>query len=142
MLALLPYDYPVYEIIEILVPAVLTGNSVLFKDNPHTPVMSKWFEKALEESAPGLVQHFFIDPTEAQKLYSNRMINYVTFSGTYESALDIFFELGKNDFIDCNMCIGSLNSAYIDESISEQDLLRAAKELVWAVFYNSGQSRN
>lgn len=137
-MALLPYDFPVLEIVQVLVPALLTGNSVLFKDNPACPIMSRWFEQALEEEAPGLVQHFFIDPTEVQLLYQNKDVNYVVFSGTYESALEIFYELGQNDFIDCNLYLGGLNTAYIDESLSDEDLRQAARACLWGVFYNSG----
>jgi len=94
VLALLPWDFPVLESINVLVPAILAGNSVLLKDNPDTPTIAEHFEKALRESAPGVVQKFFINPMEVQKLYSKKSINYVVFSGTYQSALDIYYELG------------------------------------------------
>ena len=55
VLALLPWDFPVLELINVLVPSILAGNSVLLKDNPDTPLISGHFEKAMNELAPGLV---------------------------------------------------------------------------------------
>lgn len=40
VLALLPWDFPILEIINVLIPAILAGNSVLLKDNPETPLAS------------------------------------------------------------------------------------------------------
>lgn len=54
VLALLPWDFPVLESINILVPAILAGNAVLLKDNPDTPTIASHFENALLEQAPGL----------------------------------------------------------------------------------------
>jgi len=66
----------------------------------------------------------------------------VVFSGSYQSALDIYYELAQNDFIDCNLDLGGLNLAYIDESYSDEELLaRAVEKCLWGAFYNSGQSR-
>lgn len=50
------------------------------------------------------------------------MINYVVFSGTYQSALDIYYELGQNDFIDCNLDLGGQNYAYIDNTCVDEHL--------------------
>ena len=139
MLALLPWDFPVLDTINVLVPAILTGNSVLLKDNPETPVFSEMFENCISQKAPGLAQKFFISTLEAQSLYKGRKINYVVFSGTYDSAIDIYYELGQNDFIDCNLDLGGLDTAYIDPSCDLED---AVEQCMWGVFYNSGQSRS
>ena len=44
VLALLPWDFPVLESVNIIVPAILAGNSVLLKDNPDTPIIANHFE--------------------------------------------------------------------------------------------------
>jgi acyl-CoA reductase-like NAD-dependent aldehyde dehydrogenase len=54
VLALLPWDFPVLETVNIVVPAILAGNSVLLKDNPDTPTIANHFEKALEQLSPGV----------------------------------------------------------------------------------------
>ena len=142
VLALLPWDFPVLETVNIVVPAILAGNSVLLKDNPDTPTIANHFEKALEQLSPGVAQKFFIDPMEVFKLYSSKSVNYVVFAGTYQSALDIYTELGQNDFIDCNFDLGGKNIAYIDNSCSQAVLDRAIEKCMWGTFYNTGQSRS
>jgi acyl-CoA reductase-like NAD-dependent aldehyde dehydrogenase len=54
VLALLPWEFPILEIIYQIVPSIICGNSILLKDNPDCPVVSKHFERALENCAPGL----------------------------------------------------------------------------------------
>ena len=49
----------------------------------------------------------------------------MTFAGSYDSALNIHYELASNDFIDCNLDIGGLNVAYIDESVQGDHLTEA-----------------
>jgi acyl-CoA reductase-like NAD-dependent aldehyde dehydrogenase len=63
------------------------------------------------------------------------------FSGTYQSALDIYYELGQNDFIDCNLDLGGQNYAYIDNSCDDEHMKDAVNQCLWGAFYNSGQSR-
>ena len=76
-----------------------------------------------------------------QDLYRRKRVNYVAFTGTYEVALDVYYELAQNDFIDCSLDLGGLNHAYVDESC-EDKLDKIAEACLWGVFYNSGQSRN
>ena len=141
VLALLPRDFPVLEAVTCLVPAILAGNSILLKDHPGTPTIAPFFEAALQDAAPGLTQQFFVDPSDAQYVYQTRAVNYVAFSGTYQTALDVHFELGSNDFIDSSFDLGGLNFAYIDKTCDEEMLARAAEKCLWGAFYNSGQSR-
>ena len=72
VLALLPNDYPVLEIVNRLVPAVLAGNAILLKSSSDTPLLSKHFEAAFSEKAPGLAQDFFINTEDAKKVYEHK----------------------------------------------------------------------
>ena len=141
VLALLPFDFPILESINCLVPSILCGNACLLKDSTACPTIANHFEKSLEEKAPGLAQKFFIDPLDVQDLYRRKRVNYVAFTGTYEVALDVYYELAQNDFIDCSLDLGGLNHAYVDETC-EDKLDKIADACLWGVFYNSGQSRN
>lgn len=72
VLALLTRDFPVLETMLCLVPAVLAGNSILLKDHTGTPTIAQFFEDALQDSAPGLAQKFFVDPLGVQRLYEKK----------------------------------------------------------------------
>jgi acyl-CoA reductase-like NAD-dependent aldehyde dehydrogenase len=54
-MGLLPWESPVFDTISTLVPAILSGNSVLLKDHTSTPIFSRYFEKAIACEADGLV---------------------------------------------------------------------------------------
>ena len=72
--ALSPWECPVFETMDTVVAAILSGNSVLLKDHTETPIFSKYFHEALDGPAPGLVQRCFIDPSQVQSLYSDNAI--------------------------------------------------------------------
>ena len=74
VLALLTSDFPILNIINCVVPAILGGNSILLKDCTKTPFCSSFFEKAVEEIAPNVIQRFFMMPQEVQGLYSEQLI--------------------------------------------------------------------
>ena len=70
-------------------------------------------------------------------------MNFITYSGSYQSSLDIHHELAKNDFISSDIDVGGLNYAYIGKSCQDEALLKIAVEkCMWGKFYNSGQSRS
>ena len=95
VLALLPSDSPVLETVNRLVPAILAGNAILLKSSTDTPLISKHFENAFNEKAPGLAQDFFINTEDARKIYSHKQVRLVNFSGSHTSALDVYF--GEHD---------------------------------------------
>jgi len=64
VLALLPWDFPILEIINVIVPSILAGNSVLLKDNTECPIFSIIFEESVKDIAPNLIQKFFMNPME------------------------------------------------------------------------------
>ena len=55
VLALLPWDFPVLEIINAVVPSIISGNSILLKDNTVCPIFSILFEEAIKDVAPNLI---------------------------------------------------------------------------------------
>ena len=55
VLALLPWDFPVLEIVNVVVPSIISGNSILLKDNTVCPIFSVIFEEALKDAAPYLI---------------------------------------------------------------------------------------
>ena len=83
VLALLPNDFPVLEIVNRLVPAVLAGNAVLLKSSTNIPLISKHFEIAFKDNAPGVVQDFFINHEDAKMIYAKKSVRLVNFSGTH-----------------------------------------------------------
>lgn len=144
VLALVPWEFPILETFSVVIPALLAGNSVLIKNSTDTPKIAQFMEEALESIAPGVAQKFLIESTDCNKLYENRLVNYVVFAGSYNSALDIHRELAHNDFIECNLDCGGMNIAYIGESLGNDDAVldKALDEIMWAAFYNTGQSRH
>eukprot|EP00347_Sterkiella_histriomuscorum_P004449 403360417 len=137
VLILSSHDFPILNVINHMVPAVLSGNSVLLKDSPRTPTIGRHFQKACGDS--NIVQHFLADQQSVKNLYQEHAINYVVFMGSLGSAHDVYMEVAKNDFIDVQLDLGGKEAAFVAED-ADQD--NAIEMLLKASFYNTGQSRN
>ena len=109
VLGLLPWEQPVFESVTMAVAAILGGNSLILKDHPDAPVFSKFLEQALDVEAPGLVQRCFLETTDVQRLLEENQIQYLCFSGRYGTGLEVYHELGRNNFIDFSLDIGGFN---------------------------------
>ena len=55
VLSLLPWDFPVLEIVNVVVPSIISGNSILLKDNIACQIFSIIFEEAIKDVAPNLI---------------------------------------------------------------------------------------
>ena len=51
VLALLPWDFPVLEIVNVVVPSIISGNSILLKDNTVCPIFSAIYSKDKSDSS-------------------------------------------------------------------------------------------
>jgi acyl-CoA reductase-like NAD-dependent aldehyde dehydrogenase len=99
--------------VSIIIPAILTGNSVLLKDHPSTPIFSKFFEKSVSVEAPGLVQRCFVHRAMVKKLYEENAVQYVSFSGQYSTGLEVYHQMGQENFMDFDLDIGGFNQVYV-----------------------------
>jgi len=73
--------------VSIIIPAILTGNSVLLKDHPSTPIFSKYLEHSVDVEHPGLVQRCFVHREMVKRLFEENEIQYVSFAGQYQTGL-------------------------------------------------------
>ena len=137
VLNLAAWNYPLIIPINVVVPALVAGNTVLIKHSARTPLSGKAYEQAFGNlEIPGLVTNLILGHDQTAKLISDKRIAHVAFTGSVAGGAAVHSEASKR-FIDCGLELGGNDPAYIAE---DADLPFASENVVEGACYNAGQS--
>lgn len=140
VLSIAPWNYPVSTTGNIVIPSILSGNTVLLKPSPYTPLIAQHFENAFNASGvPGLVRALNIPAQEVKELYAYPEIGYVSFTGSIQTGKCVQEDVDDHRFINVNLELGGNDACYVAE---DADVDFAVRELMNGAFYNAGQSCN
>lgn len=103
-----PWNYPLAMACNLLVPALIAGNAVIFKPSEETPLIAQAFIEYINEVLPeNLLQIVFGDAKLGQAIVDSP-VNLIAFTGSKAAGIDIMqrgaqslkrlvMELGGND---------------------------------------------
>jgi len=138
VLAIMPWNYPFWQVLRCAIPAILAGNHVVLKHAPETPMCAVKLQQIFESSGfpDGLFRILFVQVETIKKVINDRRIRGValtgsTLGGAAVAAIagrvikPVVLELGGSDpFI----------------VLEDANLRHAVSEAVNSRFKNSGQS--
>ena len=131
------WNYPLLVPVNVVVPALLAGNSVLLKHSPLTPLCGVHFERAFASlSVPNLVQNVVVENKRAEELIEDSRIDYVAFTGSVATGRKVHRATAKRG-IGAGLELGGKDPAYVAE---DADVFVAAQSVVDGACYNAGQS--
>lgn len=138
VLAVMPWNFPVWQIVRAAVPALLAGNAVLFKPAPNVPGSARAVARVFAAAGfpPGLFQVLFVEADAVAGVLADPRVHAVTLTGSTAAGKAVaaaaaaammpgVFELGGSD------------AAIV---LADADLDRAAETGAHARLLNSGQS--
>ncbi len=138
VLAIMPWNFPLWQFIRFAAPAILAGNAVVLKHAPNVMGSAELMVSALHEAGVpfDLVQHLRIDETAVARVVADPRIRAVTFTGSTRGGSAVaalagaavkktILELGGND-------------PYI--VFGDADIAAAVEACVRGRMVNSGQS--
>ena len=138
VLAIMPWNFPLWQFIRFAAPAILAGNAVVLKHAPNVMGSAELMVSALHEAGVpfDLVQHLRIDETAVARVIADPRIRAVTFTGSTRGGSAVaalagaavkktILELGGND-------------PYI--VFGDADIAAAVEASVRGRMVNSGQS--
>ena len=136
--SIVPWNYPYLTAVNVIIPALMAGNSVIMKPSSQTPLTAERLFEAFEtaELPAGLFQHLFLDHASTATLIQHEVVNYVSFTGSTQGGREIEVA-ATGRFIDVGLELGGKDPAYVR---SDADLEQAVEGLVDGAFFNSGQS--
>jgi acyl-CoA reductase-like NAD-dependent aldehyde dehydrogenase len=131
------WNYPLIIPINVIVPALVAGNTVLLKHSARTPLTGDAFERAFGAADElRLVQNLVLTHGDTDRLISDPRIAYVAFTGSTQGGAEIYRAASKR-FIDCGLELGGKDPAYV---AADADLEFAIANVVDGACYNAGQS--
>ena len=129
------WNYPLLIAVNVVVPALVAGNSVLLKHSGRTPLCGEHFQKAFDH-LPGLVTNLVLSHAQANELIRDSRIDHVVFTGSVGGGRNIH-KAASGRFIDVGLELGGKDPAYVAE---DADLAFTVPNVVEGALYNAGQS--
>jgi succinate-semialdehyde dehydrogenase/glutarate-semialdehyde dehydrogenase len=138
VLAVMPWNYPFWQVMRFAAPAILGGNNAVLKHANNVPqcalALAKVFERA---GAPaGLFSTVLVNSSRVQHLIADDRIAAVTFTGSTPVGRTIASQAGaalKKQVLE----LGGSDPFIV---LADADIQLAARTAVKARFHNAGQS--
>ncbi|TFK66352.1 succinate semialdehyde dehydrogenase [Pluteus cervinus] len=140
VLIIAPWNYPYLVAINSVLPAIISGNSILLKPSPQTPLTAERFSLALSRAGlpEGVVQVIHLSPELTAHVIRNPIINFVSFTGSVSGGHAVAKAAADAiGFTGVALELGGKDPAYVRP---DADLKYTVAELVDGAFFNSGQS--
>lgn len=133
-----PFNYPLNLLISKIIPALLTGNTVVYKSASQTVNIGYAVAEIFKHiNLPNGVINFIVGKGEeiGAELISNKHIKMINFTGGTKTGKEITKNAPYNSYKILEM--GGLDPALITNNI--KDLRKVAKEIIKGAFSFSGQ---
>lgn len=139
VLIIFAWNYPYLILVNALIPALLSGNSVILKPSPQTPTIVEQVAKAFTEAGlpNDVIQYFHSgSPTIIESIVRNPKVALVCFTGSVAGGLAVQ-GAASDRIVNVGLELGGKDPAYVREDV---DIAWAAGEIVDGAVFNSGQS--
>ncbi|MEM0159050.1 MAG: D-glyceraldehyde dehydrogenase [Thermoplasmataceae archaeon] len=139
VVALTPWNFPAGMVVRKLAPALLTGNTVVLKPSSDTPFSAEWLVKIFQKAGvpKGVISLVTGRGSDiGDYIVSHRKVSLVTMTGSTATGQRIMQNASKN-MAKLILELGG-KAPYI--VWKDADIKRALTTLMWAKFWNVGQS--
>ncbi|MCO6475786.1 MAG: aldehyde dehydrogenase family protein [Phaeodactylibacter sp.] len=138
VLVLAPWNYPYLTSVNVVIPAIMAGNTVLLKHAQQTPLCAERYAAAFEAAGlpEGVFQYLHLSHEQVAKVISDSRIAHVAFTGSVEGGRAIQ-QAASRRFIAAGLELGGKDPAYVRP---DANLEYSIENLVDGAFFNSGQS--
>jgi succinate-semialdehyde dehydrogenase/glutarate-semialdehyde dehydrogenase len=138
LLAIMPWNFPYWQVIRAAAPALMAGNVVLLKHATNTTRCALEIERVFNETgAPeGCFGTLLIPGKEMGKIVADSRVAAVTLPGSEDAGVSVARAAGEN----LKKCVLELGGSDAFVVLSDADLEAAARTAVTARFQNNGES--
>ncbi|MCU1294667.1 MAG: feaB [Bryobacterales bacterium] len=132
-----PWNYPLELPLWSIAPALVAGNTVVFKPSEHSPLIGLEIARLCEQAGipKGVVNVVTGDGETGRLLAQHPGVNKVSFTGSVGVGRRIGEDCGRR-FLPHSLELGGNDAAIV---LADVDVELAANGLVWGAFCNIGQ---
>ncbi len=136
--AIMPWNFPFWQVIRFAAPAIMAGNVVLLKHAPNVMQCSKELEQVFLNAGaiPGLFQSLVVDIDVTEKIIANDIVQGVTLTGSELAGSSVAAIAGKH----IKKTVLELGGSDPLIVLEDADAARAAKVALQSRMQNAGQS--
>lgn len=133
---IVPWNFPLEAAISKIGPAIITGNSIIIKPAPTTPLATLRFGELIKEVVPpGLIQIIADDGSLGPELVSHPSVAKISFTGSPASGKAVMTSAARG-LKRLSLELGGNDPAIVFDDV---DPNRVAQAIFKAAFLNSGQ---
>ena len=138
VLAIMPWNYPFWQVLRFAIPAIMAGNSCLLKHASNVPGCAKAIEEIfISAGAPeGLFHTLLISSKDIELVISDNKVAAVSLTGSTQAGRSVAALAGK--YLKKTVLELGGSDAYL--ILSDADLELAAKKCVQSRLLNNAQS--
>lgn len=138
VLVIAPWNYPYLTAINVIVPAIMAGNSVILKHSKQTPLCAEQFANGFRQGSlpPACFQYLHLDHQGTEALAADPRIHHIAFTGSVAAGRRIE-QTCAGRFVSVGLELGGKDPAYVRH---DADLDAAVASCMEGAYFNSGQS--
>lgn len=138
ILVIAPWNYPYLTAINTIIPALLSGNTVILKHAKQTAKCADRLALCFKESGlpTGVFHALHLTHQDTEKLMRNENISGISFTGSVAVGRHLQKKLADR-FIPLGLELGGKDAAYVR---SDADIDTTVHSLIDGALFNSGQS--
>lgn len=137
VLAIMPWNFPVWQVIRFAIPALLGGNTVILKHAPNTWGVAELLAETFNEVFPrGVFTNLFIDVSKIPRLIADSRLRGVSLTGSRSAGSKVGALAGEH----LKKCVLELGGSDAYVILDDADVERAVEVCVQGRLVNAGQS--
>ncbi|MBQ4828064.1 aldehyde dehydrogenase [Alteromonas sp. MMG017] len=137
VVALIPFNYPVYTFLRKIAPALITGNTVVVRPSNNTPCSAFAIAKVIQEAGipKGVVNVLTMTHATAELVCTHPKVGMITLTGSVGAGRKVL-EYSQVNIAKSSLELGGKTPAIVEP---DADLEKAAREIVGSKNTNCGQ---
>lgn len=137
ILAIMPWNFPIWQLTRMAIPTMLAGNVVLVKHSPNTQRSSLEFERVMQEAGfpEGVFQNLIVKHDDVVNVINDRRVQGASVTGSVRAGSAVASEAGKV-IKKTVMELGGSDAFIVCE---DADIPKAITAEIKARFHNAGQ---
>ena len=138
VLAIMPWNFPLWQVMRFAAPALMAGNVGLLKHAPNVPQCALALTQLLHDAGlpPAAFQNLFIDNDQAARVVADRRVAAVTLTGSERAGSAVAAVAGQH----LKKTVLELGGSDAFIVLADADLALAAKTAAQSRLLNVGQS--
>ncbi len=137
ILAVMPWNFPLWQVVRFCIPTLLAGNTVLIKHSPNTQRSSLELERVFREAGfpEGVVGNLILNVEDVAGVIADRRIQGASVTGSVRAGSAVAAEAGKR----IKKTVLELGGSDAFIVLKDADIPRAVAAAVRGRFSNAGQ---